>query len=189
MGASIALTRDLPCEVFFFLCCWVLTRNWFFIAHAAGISTTTNAGVSSTSTTQIVTPQNAIGGLGDQLPPAVVAAAPATIPFYKRRWFLVSTIIMVLLGIALLFIILFPVLRAIVELVVKRSNLHVDLASITQPQNGSWVHLPLTLHQTCNFFLRTSNRFQLALQGKVSIWCIQMRLNVKLFFSRSSILA
>jgi hypothetical protein len=56
-------------------------------------------------------------------------------PFYKKRWFILSRIIIIPLGIALLFIILFPVVRAIVPLVVKRSELDVQVAVITQPQN------------------------------------------------------
>lgn len=83
------------------------------------------------------TPQNAVRGRDDQLSPAVVAPAPVKQPFYKKRWFVTSQIIIIPLGIALLFIILFPVIRAIVALVVKRSNLHIDLANITQTQNNS----------------------------------------------------
>ncbi|KAF9562767.1 hypothetical protein CPC08DRAFT_361960 [Agrocybe pediades] len=58
--------------------------------------------------------------------------------FYKKRWFIISQIIIIPLGIALLFIILFPVLRAIVELVVKRTNLDVQSAIITQPSNNTF---------------------------------------------------
>jgi hypothetical protein len=50
-------------------------------------------------------------------------------PFYKRRWFITSQSITIPLGITLLFILLFPVVRATVELVVKRTNLDVQLAA------------------------------------------------------------
>lgn len=107
------------------------------IAHAAppaGVATITNADI-----IHAVTPQNAVNNLDDQPPPAVVIPVPAPVkqPFYKKRWFIISQIIIIPIGIALLFILLFPVIRAIVELVIKRTNLHVDLANITQPQNGS----------------------------------------------------
>lgn len=58
-------------------------------------------------------------------------------PFYKRRWFIISQIIIIPLGIALLFIVLFPVVRAIVQLVVKRSTLDIQVAAISQPQNNT----------------------------------------------------
>ena len=65
------------------------------------------------------------------------------VPFYKkkgwwktRRW-LITWAILAALGIALLFIILFPVIRAIAQLVVNRSVLNVDTAAITNPGNTS----------------------------------------------------
>jgi len=68
------------------------------------------------------------------------AAAPApVVPFYKKRWFIISQIILIPLSIALLFILLFPVVRAIAQLVVKRSQLGVDVATISQPQNNTFL--------------------------------------------------
>ncbi|THV03542.1 hypothetical protein K435DRAFT_962414 [Dendrothele bispora CBS 962.96] len=74
------------------------------------------------------------------------AAAPAPappqqqtdVPFYKKRWFIISQIIIIPVGIALLFILLFPVVTAIAQLVIKRSQLGVDVATITSPQNDSF---------------------------------------------------
>ncbi|KAJ7716738.1 hypothetical protein DFH07DRAFT_349612 [Mycena maculata] len=69
------------------------------------------------------------------------AAAPAQQPkqpFYKKRWFIISQLIIIPLGIALLFILLFPVVRAIVQLVVNRSTLSVQVAAITSPTNNSF---------------------------------------------------
>ncbi|KAJ6593726.1 hypothetical protein B0H19DRAFT_32612 [Mycena capillaripes] len=59
-------------------------------------------------------------------------------PFYKKRGFIISQLIIIPLGIALLFILLFPVVRAIVQLVVNRSSLNIDVADITSPANGSF---------------------------------------------------
>ncbi|KAL4074292.1 hypothetical protein J3A83DRAFT_4234939 [Scleroderma citrinum] len=67
-----------------------------------------------------------------------VTAAPQKSPLYKRRWFRVTSVIGVLLGIALLFIILFPVVKAIVQYVVNQSQLDVTTAAITNPSNTSF---------------------------------------------------
>lgn len=67
---------------------------------------------------------------------AAVPVAPKQ-PFYKKRKFIISQIILIPLTIALLFIILFPVVRAIAALVIKRSNLDIQSVIITQPVNGS----------------------------------------------------
>ncbi|PPQ89568.1 hypothetical protein CVT25_012240 [Psilocybe cyanescens] len=99
-------------------------------AAPAGISTSTKAGV---------VPSQSVSGWEDQ-PVALAAASQATPrqPFYKKRWFIISQIILIPLAIALLFILLFPVVRAIVALVLKRANLDVQVAEITQPVNGSF---------------------------------------------------
>ncbi|ESK92921.1 hypothetical protein Moror_8994 [Moniliophthora roreri MCA 2997] len=68
------------------------------------------------------------------------------VPFYKRRKFIICQLIAIPLGIALLFILLFPVVKAIVQLTVNKSDLQVESAAISSPQN---------------------NTFKLALQGKV----------------------
>ncbi|KAF8972948.1 hypothetical protein BDZ97DRAFT_1691577 [Flammula alnicola] len=106
-------------------------------ASPAGIATTTPAAA---------IPSGAISGWEDQAAPAPAPAAPHQ-PFYKKRWFIISQIILIPLSIALLFILLFPVVRAIVALVVKRTNLDVQLAVITQPVNGSF-----SLHLEGNVF-------------------------------------
>jgi hypothetical protein len=58
-------------------------------------------------------------------------------PFYLRPWFIVTGLVAGTLGLALLFIILYPVVKAIAQLVVNRSVLNVDVAMITNPQNDS----------------------------------------------------
>lgn len=102
-------------------------------AAPAGYQTTTNSGVPVAPT---VIPSGGVSGWEDQPTPAVAPVSPP-IPFYKKRWFIISQIILIPLAIALIFILLFPVVRAIVQLVVKRTNLDVTLASLTQPTNNS----------------------------------------------------
>ncbi|KAF9051008.1 hypothetical protein BDZ89DRAFT_1056905 [Hymenopellis radicata] len=79
-------------------------------------------------------------GLSDAGPaPEGNATQPATpvVPWYKRRKFLISQAIIIPLGIALLFILLFPVVSAIAQLVVNRSVINIDEAAISSPQNES----------------------------------------------------
>ncbi|KAG6813669.1 hypothetical protein H0H92_008517 [Tricholoma furcatifolium] len=84
---------------------------------------------------------------GDQDPASAPPPAASKPPLYKRRWFIISQLIIWPLGIALLFIILFPVVRAIVQLVIKRTQLDIESAIISQAQNST---------------------FQLTLQGNVT---------------------
>lgn len=41
------------------------------------------------------------------------------------------------LGLAMLFVLLYPLVKAIAQLVVDRSVLNIDVAAITSPQNGT----------------------------------------------------
>ncbi|CAA7259257.1 unnamed protein product [Cyclocybe aegerita] len=99
-------------------------------APPAGVATATPAGV-------VPAAPGAISGWEDPATPTP-APPPAPVPFYKKRWFIISQIIIIPLGIALLFILLFPVVRAIVQLVLRRSNLDVQVAIIGQPVNNSF---------------------------------------------------
>jgi hypothetical protein len=63
---------------------------------------------------------------------------PAKTPLWKRRWFIITSIIGACVGIALLFIVLFPVVRAISQGIVNVSVLNIDKAAIINPQNGSF---------------------------------------------------
>ena len=65
------------------------------------------------------------------------SVAPLRSPLHKRKWFRIASVIGLLLGIALLFIILFPVLKAVVQYVVNRSQLDITTAAITNPSNTS----------------------------------------------------
>ncbi|TDL25981.1 hypothetical protein BD410DRAFT_895443 [Rickenella mellea] len=58
--------------------------------------------------------------------------------WWKSRPVIICQIITALLGIALLFILLFPVVKAIAQLVVKRSNINITFASIKNPTNTSF---------------------------------------------------
>ncbi|TFK75313.1 hypothetical protein BDN72DRAFT_885777, partial [Pluteus cervinus] len=66
------------------------------------------------------------------------APAAPVVPFYKKRWFIISQIVLVPVSIALIFILLFPVVRAIVQLVVNRARLNIEVATITVPANDSF---------------------------------------------------
>ncbi|KAG2368054.1 hypothetical protein BDR07DRAFT_1391769 [Suillus spraguei] len=69
---------------------------------------------------------------------AAVPVAALKPPLYKRKWFIITSIVGVCLGIALLFIILFPVLRAIVQYIINRSTLNIQRAAILSPSNTSF---------------------------------------------------
>ncbi|KAF8135624.1 hypothetical protein EV363DRAFT_1429344 [Boletus edulis] len=71
-------------------------------------------------------------------PDTAPSAAPPKPPLYKRRWFIITSVIGTCFGIALLFIILFPVLRAIVQDVVNKTTLDITMAAITSPTNTSF---------------------------------------------------
>ncbi|KAF8524806.1 hypothetical protein BU17DRAFT_84312 [Hysterangium stoloniferum] len=62
---------------------------------------------------------------------------PPKIPFWKTRKFIIIATINAILAIVILFVVLFPVVRAIAQLVVNRSVLNIDTAAITKPQNNS----------------------------------------------------
>lgn len=66
------------------------------------------------------------------------ATNPPKSPLYKRKWFWITSVIGGLLGIALLFIILFPVLKAVIQDVINKTQLTVTTAAITNPSNSSF---------------------------------------------------
>ncbi|KAI6135778.1 hypothetical protein EV401DRAFT_1898270 [Pisolithus croceorrhizus] len=69
---------------------------------------------------------------------ATAAAVVHKPPLYKRRWFRIASVIGALLGIALLFIILFPVVKAIIQYVVNEAELDISTAAIINPSNASF---------------------------------------------------
>lgn len=67
------------------------------------------------------------------------APAAPKVPFYKKKWFWLTQLVIVPLGIALLFILLFPIVRAIVQSVVTKTTLGIDEATILNPANDTYV--------------------------------------------------
>ncbi|KAF9453734.1 hypothetical protein P691DRAFT_755360 [Macrolepiota fuliginosa MF-IS2] len=71
------------------------------------------------------------------------------VPFYRKPWFIFINIFLFLIGIALLFIFLYPVVRAIIQTIVNRTVIDVKSAAITS--------------------INTSNNsFQVSIQGNVT---------------------
>lgn len=75
-------------------------------------------------------------GAGAIVAPAAVAPQ---VPFWQQKWFKLANVVLLPLGLGFLFIVLFPVVTAIVQMVVNRSSLGIDVAAISQPQNSSYV--------------------------------------------------
>ncbi|KAI9066059.1 hypothetical protein FKP32DRAFT_1566723 [Trametes sanguinea] len=71
----------------------------------------------------------------EDVPQPVAAPKP---PLYKRRWFIITSIVGACLGIAILFILLYPVIHAIAQHIVNVSVLNVDRAAIMNPTNNSF---------------------------------------------------
>lgn len=144
------------------------------LGHAADFAgTNVTEGTAITRTTSVgVVPEGAVASSGfeaTELPSdrdGVPPAAPPPQPFYKKRWFIISQIIIIPLSIAFLFILLFPVLRAIAQLVVNKSTLDVQVATISHPQNSrSVLVLPQFGKSPC--LQLWTHSFTLALQGNV----------------------
>jgi len=66
-----------------------------------------------------------------------VVATPK-IPFYKRRNFIICQIVFGIIGIVMIFVMLFPVVRAIAQHVLDVSDLHIESSVIQSPSNGSF---------------------------------------------------
>jgi hypothetical protein len=73
---------------------------------------------------------------GSATPPPVPSKPKK--PFYKRRKFIIAQLIIIPIGIALLFILLFPVVKAIAQMLVNKSTLDVQAAKITEPKADSF---------------------------------------------------
>ncbi|TBU46075.1 hypothetical protein BD309DRAFT_663805 [Dichomitus squalens] len=123
------------------------TQNPFDDAHAR----TTPAGVHpysspAASSAAVNTSAPATGAAGEKIRsedvPREVRELPPPKkpkkPLWKRRWFIISQIVAACLGIAILFILLYPVIHAIAQHILKVSVLHVDAAQITSATNNSF---------------------------------------------------
>lgn len=62
---------------------------------------------------------------------------PSRVPFYKRKWFIIAQIILAPIGFAMIFILLWPVVRAVVQLIVNKATLDIQVATISDPRNSS----------------------------------------------------
>ncbi|RPD70056.1 hypothetical protein L226DRAFT_261105 [Lentinus tigrinus ALCF2SS1-7] len=81
----------------------------------------------------------ATGSAEDIQPEDVPRVQPPPKPrLWKRKWFIITNIVVSLLGIAILFILLYPVVHAIAQHIVNVSVLNVDQAQITNPTNTSF---------------------------------------------------
>lgn len=65
------------------------------------------------------------------------SGASTQTPFYRKRSFLRCQVVSALVGIGLLFVLLYPVVRAISQHVVDASTLNIDKVTIAQPSNTS----------------------------------------------------
>ncbi|KII92866.1 hypothetical protein PLICRDRAFT_102438 [Plicaturopsis crispa FD-325 SS-3] len=100
---------------------------------------TTAAGVPVTGAAAGAAAADASGSAkeGDAAAPAAAATAVKP-PFYRQKWFKIANAILIPIGIALLFILLYPVVKAVSQLVLNRAVLNVDTASISSPQNDTF---------------------------------------------------
>ena len=90
---------------------------------AAAPSASAHANPSTNTNTEVIRPED-------------VPRAPKP-PLWKRRWFIIANIVGALLGIAILFILLYPVVHAIAQHIVNVSVLNVDRVEIVNPSNTS----------------------------------------------------
>ncbi|KAG1812612.1 uncharacterized protein BJ212DRAFT_460083 [Suillus subaureus] len=114
---------------------------------------TTPAGNAPVHQTEAAVPQPE-GQPADTHAATVPVAAPR-LPLYKRRWFIIISIVGACLGIALLFIILFPVLRAIVQHVINQATLNIQQAAILSPSNTSFTLVMLGVVSHTGIFSAT----------------------------------
>jgi hypothetical protein len=76
---------------------------------------------------------------GSPQPVNGTGGVPTETPFYKKPSFLIFGAIASLVGIGLLFVLLYPVVRAIAQHIVNASRLNIDRAVIASPTNNSYV--------------------------------------------------
>jgi hypothetical protein len=80
---------------------------------------------------------NAGGHVGGPQSITPANGASTKTPFYRKRSFLISQVIVAIVGIGLLFVLLYPVVRAISQHIVNVSHLNIDRVAIVQPTNSS----------------------------------------------------
>jgi hypothetical protein len=105
------------------------------VTHPVGADSATRV----TSASGPVGPVDEVGGHPADPAQAIVEAGGASTqtPFYRKRSFLICQAVGALVGIGLLFVLLYPVVRAISQHVVDASTLNIDRVAIAQPSNTS----------------------------------------------------
>lgn len=92
-----------------------------------------------------VTKDTAAAGATTTVGSATVAGASKQ-PFYRRKWFIICQLVTAIIGIVILFVLLFPVVRAIAQLLVNKSQLNIETAAIVGPQNTTLVTTTFMWH-------------------------------------------
>lgn len=111
------------------------------LGNAANFGTTDAAGLNSFM--ERLTPEGVHGErAGSSQSSEKAGAVSEKKPFYKKRWFIVSQVAACFVGIGLLFVLLFPVIKAIAQHIVNVSKLNVDSVMISEPTNTSYVSFP-----------------------------------------------
>jgi hypothetical protein len=72
---------------------------------------------------------------------APVATTPK-IPFYKRRNFIICQVVFAIIGIVMIFVMLWPVVHAIAQHVLDVSEMHIESSVIQSPSNESFTVSP-----------------------------------------------
>ncbi|OBZ73242.1 hypothetical protein A0H81_06855 [Grifola frondosa] len=90
--------------------------------------------VEGSPATALAAPDANAGSRTDAAPSAVAAK----VPLHKRRWFIITSVVGALLGIAFLFILLYPIVHAIAQHIVDVSVLNLDQAAILHTTNTSF---------------------------------------------------
>ncbi|KAG8833980.1 hypothetical protein FRC17_009762 [Serendipita sp. 399] len=60
------------------------------------------------------------------------------VPFYKRRGFIICQIVTAIIGIIMLFLMLWPIVRAIAQHVLNVSHMNIESSVIESPENGTF---------------------------------------------------
>lgn len=59
-------------------------------------------------------------------------------PFYKRRWFIICQIVTAIIGVVMIFVMLWPIVHAIAQHVLDVSHMHIESSVIQSPSNDSF---------------------------------------------------
>jgi hypothetical protein len=73
----------------------------------------------------------------------IVATTPK-IPFYKRRNFIICQVVFAIIGIVMIFVMLWPVVHAIAQHVLDVSEMHIESSVIQSPSNESFTVSPFS---------------------------------------------